>query len=113
MYISSNSSYSDYSDFDDICQDCGRGFDEEDRVSGTGKKGARKSLHVSYAVFSYLRERHFSRKASHALLGVISDDGSKWTLRGCVRNGFYRRRLSRQMRNSFRSSRAWDSRFQA
>ena len=113
MYTSSNFNYSDYSDFDDLCQNWGRRCDDEGRVSETGKKGARKSLHVSYAVFSYLRERHFSRKASHALLGVISDDGSKWTLRGCIRNGFYRRRLSRQMRNSFRSSRAWDSRFQA
>ena len=113
MYTSSNSNFSDYSDFDDLCQDAGRGCDDEGRVSGTRKKGGRKSFHVSYAVFSYLRDRHFSRKASHALLGVISDDGSKWTLRGCIRNGFYRRRLSRQMRNSFCSSRAADSRFQA
>ncbi|MBQ3683178.1 MAG: hypothetical protein II922_08890 [Succinimonas sp.] len=113
MYTSSNSNFSDYSDFDDLCQDAGRGCDGEACGSGTRKKGGRKSFHVSYAVFSYLRDRHFSRKASHALLGEISDDGSKWTLRGCIRNGFYRRRLSRQMRNSFCSSRAADSRFQA
>ena len=78
------------------------------------KRSVRNSFPVSYAVFSYLRACHFSRKASHELLGVISDDGSKWTLRGCIRNGFYRRKLSRQMRNSFRASKALsDSRFQA
>ncbi len=100
--------YTDRFNYDDIYA--------EDVYAGENsrKSSVRKSFPVSYAVFSYLRDCHFSRKASHELLGVISDDGSKWTLRGCIRNGFYRRKLSRQMRNSFRSSRALpEMRFQA